>query len=107
MTMCGTMWYIAPESLEGHVQKESDVWSLGMTVHEMCSGCRPWDHLSGQGLADVGILFRVSQGLEHPIPNEFPRNLHHFLGQALQFDPNMRASCHDLLNHPFILSDEV
>ena len=40
----GTLAYMAPERLltDGHSRAASDVWSLGVVIHEMLSGTRPF-----------------------------------------------------------------
>lgn len=39
----GSPWYMAPEHFGGHVDKRSDVYSLGITLFEMLTGKVPFD----------------------------------------------------------------
>lgn len=34
-SIAGTLWYMAPEVLDGLTQVKSDVWSLGITLIEL------------------------------------------------------------------------
>lgn len=43
-TMAGTALYMAPEVLKAEVSSPSDIWSVGVTVHELLTGksvCSP------------------------------------------------------------------
>lgn len=43
----GTPWYIAPEQLLGdRTDPRSDIYSLGMLLYEMLTGCLPWPRSS-------------------------------------------------------------
>jgi len=37
----GTAAYMPPEQLQGAPQKESDIFSLGVVLYQLCTGCRP------------------------------------------------------------------
>ena len=33
----GTFLYMSPEALDGKISHKSDIWSLGATIHEVCT----------------------------------------------------------------------
>jgi serine/threonine-protein kinase len=47
LTWCGlgTAWYTAPETLQsGVASPQSDIFSLGIVLYEMLTGCQPWGY---------------------------------------------------------------
>ena len=40
--LVGTLWYMAPEVLDGLTQVKSDVWSLGITLIELADRRNPF-----------------------------------------------------------------
>jgi serine/threonine protein kinase len=71
----GTVPYMAPELLRGHAPDElSDIWALGVMLHEMLVGCRPFRgatayELAAHILADerVPVSGRVPDAVSHII----------------------------------------
>ena len=41
-SIAGTLWYMAPEVLDGLTQVKSDVWSLGITLIELADRRNPF-----------------------------------------------------------------
>ena len=41
--VAGTPQYMAPEVLAGYYHAESDLWSLGVLLHQLVSGFCPFD----------------------------------------------------------------
>jgi serine/threonine protein kinase len=41
-TRIGTIQYMAPEQFQGAAGTNADLWSLGVSFHEMLTGCRPF-----------------------------------------------------------------
>ncbi|MFN2496299.1 MAG: serine/threonine-protein kinase, partial [Pseudonocardiaceae bacterium] len=80
-TAARTLIYTAPETFYDHVSFARDWWSLGVIVHELATGKRPFEGLS-----------------EHPIMMQLAR--HAFLVDDVA-DPRLRLLCRGLLVHDF------
>lgn len=76
----GTPSYCAPEQLAGfaHMQPASDVWALGVTLHELVTG-------------EAKSLARIDDG---PLPDE----LRELVGAMLAPDPAERCSCDEIVS---------
>lgn len=99
-TFLGTPYWIAPEVIADHVYDgKADVWSLGITCHEMLTGLPPRHSMN---------VFKLMQC----IPRDPPPHLPHdgtfspefvdFVNSCLTKDPKQRPSVKQLLRHPFI-----
>lgn len=80
-TAARTLIYTAPETFYDHVSVARDWWSLGVIVHELATGKRPFAGLS-----------------EHPIMMQLAR--HAFPVDDVA-DPRIRLLCRGLLVHDF------
>ena len=82
----GTPSYMSPEQARGQkVDHRTDVWSLGIILHEMVSGVRPF---AGNTRADlmVAILDREPA----PLPGNLPSELKQIVTKLLAKDPARR-----------------
>jgi len=82
----GTLPYMAPEQLQGRLaDARSDVWALGVVLHEMVGGSRPF-----QG----STAFEVSSAILHqpprPLPASVPPPLGAIIERCLAKDPAQR-----------------
>ena len=106
----GTIAYMSPEQIEGKaVDERSDVWALGVVLHEMLTGRRPFD-----GGVDQIVVYSVLN--EDPVPVEelrpdVPEQVRQLVNRALRKDPAERlpsaaAFLEQLTRRPTPQSDE-
>jgi len=82
----GTLPYIAPEILRGEqASARSDIWSLGVTLFEMCTGNRPFRGNTGFELTS-GILREPLP----PLPAQVPAGLRTVIERCLEKEPGHR-----------------
>ncbi|OHT04215.1 AGC family protein kinase [Tritrichomonas foetus] len=93
----GTPLYMAPELVkEMPYDEKIDIWSLGVILYELYYGKPPYY---------TNSIYKLIQMITNdPItwPGTISPEFKDFLQNMLQKDPNHRASCPQLLNHPFI-----
>ncbi len=109
-TVRGTLPYMAPEVLAGRqADGRSDIYSLGVTLYEMCCGQRPFDASDFLGFADA-ILHQTPPPLSTRVPG-LPADLDTVVGRAMSRDAHDRyQSASDLqsdLNRLLLHGDET
>lgn len=99
-SVVGTPYWMAPELIRGlPYDAKVDVWSLGITVIEMCEGEPP--------LMDKpplrALLLITTQGTPKlQNPQSWSSELRHFMKKAMDVNVERRSSAAMLLMHPFI-----
>mmetsp|Transcript_21339 Transcript_21339/g.34344 ORF Transcript_21339/g.34344 Transcript_21339/m.34344 type:complete len:420 (+) Transcript_21339:944-2203(+) len=93
VTTSGTLSYSAPEILKREKHGfETDWWSLGVILYEMCFGCWPWGADTAQETCNLICVAPLDFPLEdRPIMNEFKS----LLRSMLRKDPTRRI-CYEL-----------
>jgi serine/threonine-protein kinase CTR1 len=91
----GSLAWKAPELLtsNGKNTKQSDVYSLGMTMWELATGKKPWnEHLDETVIA---VLVKIEERPE--IPADVPDEYKQAIEDAWNQNPQKRPSCFDLM----------
>src|ERR1700728_852965 len=66
-TLKGTLYYMAPEQLDGKPTPQSDIFSLGVVCYQALTGRRPFD---GKTIPEV--ITSIRSGIPAPIPDLNP-----------------------------------
>ena len=95
----GTFLYMAPERLTGESYSfQSDIWSLGLTIHAVAMGAFPYVGKTGYW----EVLHATQQG-PPPISPLFSAQLRAFLASTY-LNVQSRVSAESLLSQPFLSS---
>mmetsp|Transcript_19151 Transcript_19151/g.31340 ORF Transcript_19151/g.31340 Transcript_19151/m.31340 type:complete len:370 (+) Transcript_19151:184-1293(+) len=93
-----TLDYRSPEIVAGERHTYStDVWSLGVLVHELLTGRPPFEVPS-----EADTCARIS-AVQYTCPQSMSAEAKDLIGKLLLKDPEARLSLKDLLNHPYIV----
>eukprot|EP00918_Siedleckia_nematoides_P015032 GHVU01032605.1.p1 GENE.GHVU01032605.1~~GHVU01032605.1.p1 ORF type:complete len:255 (+),score=58.33 GHVU01032605.1:387-1151(+) len=98
----GTAYYIAPEVLHGTYDEKCDVWSVGVILYILLSGCPPF-----YGSSEYEILKRVETGkYSFNLPqwkkvSEMAKDL---IRRMLTYVPSMRITAREALEHEWVKS---
>jgi len=85
----GTPAYMSPEQTSGHpLDHRTDIFSLGVLLHEMATGRRPFDGSSSAELVSA-ILRDTPQSVAEVRP-DLPSDLARIVGRCLAKDPRHR-----------------
>jgi len=99
-TVVGSPYWMAPEVISiGTYDNLADIWSLGVSCIEMAEGGPP------RGDQHPMRVLRMIPSLPPPAlkePNKWSKDFQDFLGKCLQPKAQNRASCKELLKHPFL-----
>ncbi|TVU49398.1 hypothetical protein EJB05_00707 [Eragrostis curvula] len=99
----GSAFWMAPEVFMSKLSKKgytlaADIWSLGCTIIEMCTGLPPWHPLEQQEM-----LHKIICTNERPqIPYGLSDEGKDFLQLCLKREPASRPSAIKLMGHPFV-----
>jgi non-specific serine/threonine protein kinase len=95
--LLGTLHYMAPEQVRGEtVDARTDLWALGVVLHEMVAGTRPWS-----GESPASILHGILHEPPGRLPDHVPPGVRRLIARLLARHPNDRyasaAEVRDLL----------
>lgn len=102
-TTCGTPNYVAPEVIDkkGYDGGPADVWSLGVCLYVILSGCLPFDE------EDFPTLFAKIRAAEYAMPPWLSPNARDIIRRMVQVDPGKRLGIGRLWEHPWMVEGNV
>jgi Tol biopolymer transport system component/predicted Ser/Thr protein kinase len=82
----GTPHYLAPEVLRGsRADERSDLWALGVLLHELASGALPF-----KGATSFELASAILNDLPATLPERLPAGLRSVIGRCLAKEPGER-----------------
>ena len=97
---------MAPERIDGREYSlPSDIWSLGLTILTLALGRLPLN--TEGGFWSILHCVRDLAPPTLPLGGHWSNEFRDFLSKCLIQDPVKRATCAELLQHPFILKSQV
>lgn len=89
----GTLAYMSPEQCIGpNVDGRSDVWSLGVVLHEMLAGERPFD-----ADHELELVYRIHNTKPRALPDGVPAPMAAIVAKCLAREPSERFESADAL----------
>ncbi|KRX02432.1 Protein kinase-like domain [Pseudocohnilembus persalinus] len=99
-TMVGTPYYLSPEIIENQPYSfQSDIWSLGIILYEMCTQKPPFTAESLQQLA-----LRIVRGEYLDINSKYSLGLRQLIKQMLNLNPQKRPTINQILGCDVIVN---
>ena len=97
-TVVGSPSYLSPEIINNETYSfKSDIWSLGIVLHEMAALEAPF-----QGSSFNKLLSRIVKSKPRPVTAPYSPAVTSLLKLMLSKDPNLRPSIHQILKTPVI-----
>eukprot|EP00826_Nyctotherus_ovalis_P018401 TRINITY_DN1550_c0_g3_i2.p1 TRINITY_DN1550_c0_g3~~TRINITY_DN1550_c0_g3_i2.p1 ORF type:complete len:637 (+),score=190.19 TRINITY_DN1550_c0_g3_i2:1816-3726(+) len=97
-TIVGTPYYLSPEIIQNKPYGlESDIWSLGVLLYEMCALKPPFNARNLSALA-----MKITVGAYSPVPSQYSKELRQLIAGLLVTDPRRRMSIHKMLGSPLL-----
>ena len=95
-TIVGTPYYLSPEIVENKPYSfESDVWSLGILLYEMCALEPPFN---GRSIHELAL--RIVHAQYKEIPKQYSEDMKILIRMCLNPEAEERPSVNHLLKHP-------
>uniref|UniRef100_UPI003AAC9C39 testis-specific serine/threonine-protein kinase 6-like n=1 Tax=Centroberyx gerrardi TaxID=166262 RepID=UPI003AAC9C39 len=98
-TYCGSAAYAPPEVLRGipYDPKKHDIWSMGVILYAMVTGCLPYDD------SNVARLPKIQRRpVKYPEVVELPESCRAFISFLLHFNPCTRPSIQEVAQHSWL-----
>ena len=99
---CGTPAYIAPEILknQGYEGFAVDIWSSGVVLYAMLSGTVPFK------ANNMNDLHKIIIKGNFQVIKDISEEAQHLISCLLEIDPKRRITIENILNHPWMKSNE-
>ena len=91
----GTLQYMPPEQMQGRQDARSDVYSLGLTLYEMCTLRRAWSASTAEELIEK--ITRSEPPRPRRIDPSIPKDLETIVLKSIARDPDHRYASADEL----------
>ena len=86
--LLGTVQYMAPESLNGHADRRTDVYGLGMTLYELVTGELPYNESTPAAL--IRAITESDPATPRTIVPKVPKDLETIVLKAIAREPDRR-----------------
>lgn len=99
-TVIGSPYWMAPEVIqETSYDGKADIWSLGITLLELCEGSPPYFNVH-----PMRAIFMISSKPAPTLkePEKWSSDMQDFVSKCLVKDCEKRSTAADLLKHPWI-----
>ena len=100
-TKAGTARYLPPEVFEEKRDERSDIYSLGVTMHELATGLKLWGEIDHETVREERPELRVPT--VHEVRDDVPQLLADCIDKASADDPSERHQTSDELRDHFEL----
>jgi serine/threonine protein kinase len=85
----GVIPYIAPEIFKGAAfSKETDIYSMGMIMWELTTGCKPFANIEH----DIKLIYKIIDGLRPNIASDTPECFANLMISCWDSSPSKRPS---------------
>lgn len=101
ITYCGTKSYMPPEIIGNQTQDHNvDIWCMGILIYELAVGKLPFT-------GDDPILTKSILSGKIDWPQDINIQLKDLITKILKVEPNKRLQIKDILNHPYIVENNL
>lgn len=99
-TPCGSPYYLSPECISGlpYDAAKSDLWSCGVILYVITTGCLPWTK------RDKPDLFNQIKKGDFQTPSNISECCSNLISRLMTIDVEQRITIEQALNHPFLIN---
>ena len=99
-SVVGTPYYMSPEIIDGNFNEKTDIWSLGIVLHQMLTGKFPFEPNKNEDLFQVIKTKKFDPELLYKA--DCSEEVIDLVQKTLEKDPSKRISTQQCLEHPWI-----
>jgi serine/threonine protein kinase len=100
----GVIPYIAPEIFKGvGFSKESDIYSFGMIMWELTTGCKPFANVEH----DVNLIYEILDGKRPEITSDTPEYYANLMKKCWDSNPSKRPTIDEIFEEPWIYTNKI
>ncbi|KAF2282786.1 hypothetical protein GH714_043179 [Hevea brasiliensis] len=102
-TACGSPCYVAPELIanKGYDGAAADVWSCGVILFELLSGCLPFDD------RNLVVLYKKISRAEYTFPQWFTESQKKLISRIFDPNPRRRITIPEIIEDAWFQTDYV